>query len=51
MMPLKSFWALVSSIVPAPFFWRPKPNSELETLPEKVRPKGWRTVEAVATLM
>ena len=49
-VPSKSLAALVSSIVPAPFLTRPKPNCWLETLPEKIRPKGWMTVEAVATL-
>ena len=49
-VPVKSLVALVSSIVPAPFFWIPKPNAVLETLPEKIRPNGWKTVEALTTL-
>ena len=49
-VPSKSLAALASSIVPAPFLMRPKPNCWLETLPEKMRPNGWTTVDAVATL-
>ena len=49
-VPVKSLVALVSSIVPLPFFWIPKPNAVLETLPEKIRPNGWKTVEALTTL-
>ena len=50
MVPVKSLVALASRSVPAPFLVRPKPYWVFETLPEKVIPKFWTTVEAVATL-